>query len=336
MKVMAYTNAVNTVQGRHVQSKEEEFLSVAKKEQDAVTIGQEARALFDAQIQLQDAPEEIAQKIASMFKDGGKLNFVGSEEQLAIRTEQQARFDEAIEHNVLASIIPHIQTNDKLVNSLKGASQQVHDATYSTISKNFLVRNIGEMTEEQRQAMISLGLEKAQFIADNYLKGQQAKDYMEAMTTIAKFAVNGVKNDDGTVSYAIEKGPLVNAPDTYIHIDDLVKEVSPEKWQSVQAKLAVATEKQDEQAIAEAFKEYQQLAQSIYTNRSHLVQQKIKDYSDWQQNIKNTVLPKYFSQLDKTSLSHLIDDIKTTNTWLSNEFLAKDLKDFQRYLTRTQ
>jgi len=33
---------------------------------------------------------------------------------------------------------------------------------------------------------------------------------MEAMTTIAKFAVNGVKNDNGTVSYAIEKGPLVN------------------------------------------------------------------------------------------------------------------------------
>lgn len=41
---------------------------------------------------------------------------------------------------------------------------------------------------------------------------------MEAMTTIAKFAVNGVKNDNGTVSYAIEKGPLVNAPDDYIHI----------------------------------------------------------------------------------------------------------------------
>jgi len=39
---------------------------------------------------LQEAPEEIAQKIAFKFKGGGKLNYVESEEQLAIRAEQQA------------------------------------------------------------------------------------------------------------------------------------------------------------------------------------------------------------------------------------------------------
>lgn len=334
MKIASYTNTVNFLQTINTQSKGEGKPQALKNDQDAVTIGKEARSLFDSQIQLQEAPEEIAQKIASMFKDGGKLNYVESEEQLAIRAEQQARLDEEIEHNVLAIIIPHIQTNEKLVNSLKGASQQVLDATYSTISQNLLVHNVGNMTEEQRQAMISLGVEKAQFIADNYLEGKQAKDFMEAMTTIAKFAVNGMKNDNGTVSYAIEKGPLVHAPDDYIHIDDLVKEAYPEKWQSFKDKIVAATEKQDKDALMEAFKEYNQLVKSIYTNKPHLVQEKIKDYGNWQETIKNTEISKQFSQLDKTSLSNFMEDIKTTNTWLSNEFLAKDLKNFQRYLTR--
>ncbi|MEY9973111.1 DNA-directed RNA polymerase subunit F [Lysinibacillus sp. RC46] len=333
MKITSYTNTVNFLQSTNVKTKGGNSRTV-KKEQDAVTIGAEARKLFDNQIQLQDVPDEIAQKIASIFKDGGKLNFVESEEHQAIRAEQQARFDEAIEHNVLAIIIPHIQTNEKLVNSLNGASQQVLDATYSTISQNFLVHDVGNMTEEQRQAMISLGLEKAQYIADNYLTGQQAKDYMDAMTTIAKFAVNGVKNDDGKVVYAIEKGPLVHAPDDYIHIDDLVKEAFPEKWQSFKDKIVAATEKQDQDALLEAFKDYNQLVKSIYTNQSHLVQKKIENYNDWQETVKNTVISNHFSQLDKTSLSNFVEDIMTKNSWLSNEFLAKDLKNFQRYLTR--
>lgn len=149
MKIESYANPATVLHAVNTQAKEEKHMQVSKDKQDAVTIGEEARRLFGAQVQLQEAPEEIAQTIASMFKDGGKFKFVESEERLAIRAEQQVQFEDAIEHNVRAIIIPHIQTNDKLVNSLKGASQQVLDATYSTISQNFLVRNIGEMTEEQ-------------------------------------------------------------------------------------------------------------------------------------------------------------------------------------------
>ncbi|MFE3573061.1 hypothetical protein [Lysinibacillus sp. NPDC059133] len=157
---------------------------------------------------------------------------------------------------------------------------------------------------------------------------------MDAMTTIAKFAVNGVKNDNGKVVFAIEKGPLVHAPDDYIHIDDLVKEAFPEKWQSFKDKILAATEKQDKDALLEAFKDYNQLVKSIYSNQSHLVQKKVENYSDWQETIKNTVISNHFSRLDKTSLSNFVGDIMTKNSWLSDEFLAKDLKNFQRYLTR--
>ncbi|AVK84697.1 hypothetical protein C3943_14575 [Lysinibacillus sp. B2A1] len=71
MKIASYTNTVNFLQTINTSSKGDGNSQALKKDQDTVIIGKEARSLFDSQIQLQDAPEEIAQKIASMFKRMG-------------------------------------------------------------------------------------------------------------------------------------------------------------------------------------------------------------------------------------------------------------------------
>ncbi|MFJ7735726.1 hypothetical protein ACIQ2D_05215 [Lysinibacillus sp. NPDC097287] len=335
MRVTSHTNSVTLYQSMNVasQAKETNRSSITENE-DAVTIGQEARDLFGEQSQLREVSDEIAQKIASHFVNGGKLHYVESEEELAIRAEKQAEFEESIHHNVGTLIIPHIQTNSKLQDSLEGASQQVRDATFTTISKNFLLRDVGDMTEEQRQAMISLGLEKARYIADNYLEGQQAIDYMDAMTTIAKFAVNGVKNEDEKYTFAIEKGPLNSAPDDNVNMGDIIKEAYPEEWEANRAKRQAALESKDYDALIAAFKEYDNLAKNVYKNQPHLVQQKISNYAEWKKMIENTTIPNHFSNLDKTSLSNFIENIKTANTSLSNDFLANDLKQFQKFLTR--
>lgn len=335
MRVTLQTNSVTLNQSMNVASQEKGINgSSITENKDAVTIGQEARDLFDEQLQLKEVPEEIAQKIASTFENGGKLHYVESEEELAIRAKKQAEFDEAIHHNVGTLIIPHIQTNSKLQDSLEGASQQVRDATFTTISKNFLLRDVGDMTEEQRQAMISLGLEKARYIADNYLEGQQAKDYMDAMTTIAKFGVNGVKDESGKVTYAIEKGPLNSAPDDNVNMGDIIKEAYPDEWEANRAKRLAAIESKDYDALIAAFKEYDNLVKHVFTNQNHLVQDKISDYGEWKKMIENTTIPNHFSNLDKTSLSNFIENIKTANTALSNDFLTNDLKQFQKFLTR--
>ncbi|MFJ7953365.1 hypothetical protein ACIQZG_17815 [Lysinibacillus sp. NPDC096418] len=335
MRVTSHTNVVTLYQSMNVTShaKETNGSSITENN-DAVTIGQEARDLFGEQSQLKEVPEEMAQIIASLFTNGGKLDYVESEKELAIRAEKQAEFEASIHHKVGTLIIPHIQTNSKLQDSLEGASQQVRDATFTTISKNFLLRDVGDMTEEQRQAMISLGIEKAQYIADNYLNGQQARDYMEAMTTIAKFAVNGVKDENGKYSFAIEKGPLNSAPDDNVNMSEILKEAYPEEWEGNRAKRQAALESKDYDALIAAFKEYDDLLKNVFKNQQHLVQQKISNYSEWKKMIENTTVPNHFSNLDKTSLSNFIENIKTANTSLSNAFLEDDLKQFQNFLTR--
>ena len=50
---------------------------------------------------------------------------------------------------------------------------------YSTIRNNFLVKNASDMTEEERQANISLGMEKAAYAADNMIDGAYQDRFYE-------------------------------------------------------------------------------------------------------------------------------------------------------------
>lgn len=135
----------------------------------------------------------------------------------------------------------NIQANSKLQDSLEGQVKKYVMQPFRNLQKLFL-RDVGDMTEEQRQAMISLGLEKARYIADNYLEGQQAKDYMDAMTTIAKFALNGVKDENGKYTFDIEKGPLNGAADDQVNMGDILKEAYPDEWEANRAKRRAAIE----------------------------------------------------------------------------------------------
>ena len=60
------------------QVKETNGSSITENE-DAVIIGQEARDLFGEQSQFKEAPDEIVQKIKTLFASGGMSYYVESE-----------------------------------------------------------------------------------------------------------------------------------------------------------------------------------------------------------------------------------------------------------------
>ena len=82
---------------------------------------------------------------------------------------KQKLFEESggVKHRTPRMIIPHIQTNDALVNSLEGLEENLSDAVYRIISDDLLTIP-GFARLEARNEQIALGLGKAKYLAVNY------------------------------------------------------------------------------------------------------------------------------------------------------------------------
>ncbi|MCM1343708.1 MAG: hypothetical protein NC305_06550 [Lachnospiraceae bacterium] len=159
-----------------------------------------------------------------------------TEEYQAERARKQALMEESIVHleNTHRLVIPNIQTNKQLYDSLENAPEHIVKAANGIISNYLLPHDMSGMTEVQRRDAISFGLEEARFLAENYLDDGHAQDFMAAMETIAKYGVNGTVSEGGKVTYHIEKGPLAGAPDDYVNESDILKEKAPDLYQELQ------------------------------------------------------------------------------------------------------
>ena len=96
---------------------------------------------------------------------------------------------------------------DKAVASaLENCNKEEQGFVYDIIRQNFLVGNSGSMTEEERQANISLGMKKAEYAAQNFIPEESREAFLEAMESIAKLASAGKADSSGNMDYGVAKG----------------------------------------------------------------------------------------------------------------------------------
>lgn len=215
-------------------------------------------------------------------------------EQEADRAAKQKLLDESIVHleNTHRLIIPNIQTNQKLYNSLEDAPEQVVKAANGVIKNHLMPHDVSGMTEEQRKDRISFGLEEAKYLAENYLDEEHAADFLSAMDTIAKYGMNATVSEDGKAAYHIKKGPMVGMSDDYVD---------------------------------------QFLNSSPGTGGLSLYDRAAVDYQTWKKNIDDTELPAAFSNVKYTGLTSFFDSLKTQSS-LSDSWLAKEQERFTKWL----
>lgn len=91
--------------------------------------------------------------------------------------------------------------DNTIIDSLNGVSIETRQYVYDMINSDILINDASNISEDERQELISLGLSEAQFIADNYLSGDNAKDFMGAIKKMAGIAANGIREEDGTMDY---------------------------------------------------------------------------------------------------------------------------------------
>lgn len=203
--------------------------------EEALRVMQEISGQYGDNVIVQfsgDGLEALSQSVREQAKKG---DWYMTEKQQAERAEKQALLDEHIVQleNTHRLIIPNIQTNEKLYDSLENAPKEAEKAANGIIKNYLMPHDVSGLTEEQRKEQIAFGLEEAKYLAANYLDEQHAGDFMSAMETIARYGMNGVVSEDGRVTYRIEKGPMVGVSDDYVNGYDILKKKAPELYKEL-------------------------------------------------------------------------------------------------------
>lgn len=95
---------------------------------------------------------------------------------------------------------------DKAISSAtENCNKEEKGFVYDIIRQNFLIGNSNDMSEDERQANISLGIKKAQYAAENFIPESQRDNFLQAMNDIADLASSGKPNQQGQMDYGINK-----------------------------------------------------------------------------------------------------------------------------------
>lgn len=124
--------------------------------------------------------------------------------------------------------------DNKIVDALKNVDDDVRQYAYDIVRYDFLRYSKGDMSEDERQDLIALGLKEAEYISSNYLSGTDAEEFMTAMKKVAGIAAGGVEGKNGIMDYGLPQsrdkvhkdGHTIQTTDTV----GMMKEYSPETY----------------------------------------------------------------------------------------------------------
>ncbi len=284
-----------------------------------------------------DGLQALSQSLQSQIKKG---SLELTEEQKAEQARKQELMEQSIVHleNTHRRIIPNIQTNAKLYDSLENASEQVVKAANGIINRYLLPHDVSGMTEEQRRDAIAFGLEESRYLAENYLDKQHAADFLSAMETIARYGINGTVSEDGRVTYHIEKGPLVGAPDDYVSQSDILKAKAPDLYRELhELNQNIA---KGETGWGRKFIElHQRINQRLNGYSGTTVQGKrltyyeeaASEYQSWKKTVDGTKLPGTYSGVNYQSIDSFFDSLKLQGS-LGESWMAQARESFARWL----
>ncbi|ADO57658.1 hypothetical protein [Paenibacillus polymyxa] len=122
------------------------------------------------------------------------------------------------------------QINDALNRVLEDQPEEVSNAVYNMIQSNFIVD--GTVTDEkQRAVLLEMGVSQSKYIADRYMEGDKAKEFMKTMNQIAGIALTRTMDSEtGDISYTTPADRPIGAPEDYVKLSEVMKQVDPQKY----------------------------------------------------------------------------------------------------------
>ncbi|MCM1124298.1 MAG: hypothetical protein NC416_17085 [Eubacterium sp.] len=264
----------------------------------------------------------------------GYLDGPLSDEEAAAKAAKQAEFDGTVVQleNTHRIVIANVQTNDKLYNSLAGADEEVVKAANGIIKNYFLPNQVSGMSEDERKAMIAFGMEEAKYLAENYLDQEHSGAFLSAMETIAKYGMNGVVSENGTVTYSIEKG--LNAAETVSDMD-ILKAKAPDLYNEInELNQRIINHKPGEKFGAkflELYKRAEKVLEGTNAKGETNREAAVKEYKKWEEETAKTELPQIFKNIKYTSIPSFFESLQNQSQ-LSNDWLNSSMARFMKWL----
>lgn len=227
--------------------------------------------------------------------------------------------------------IGNIRTDLKLQESLAGMDKSIVKSAFSISETDLLPHDIGNMTEQQRQDLISFGMEKARYLAEKM--GDKGALFLEAMEEVAKYGMSGKADSSGKVTYDIQWGPPPGWPDDHVSTSELMQEISPEKWKTYQEMCRRAKETEGRGMNMEIYWFFRDWEKWVYQNRRKEVNEIKSRYTEWQKELSKITVKK-FDNVDRTDTDSLLNSVIGQNTALDSDFLQKNMDRFVAVLNK--
>lgn len=148
-------------------------------------------------------------------------------EEVAAKEARDAAFQNEIKHydksaNYLPAYSGMYGADKAIAAAVENCSKEEQAFVYDVIRQNFLLGNSSSMTEEERQANISLGMKKVEYAAENFISKDSRKSFFDAMESVAKLASSGKSDSNGNMDYGVKKGNYLGHGNNLVYTTDAV------------------------------------------------------------------------------------------------------------------
>lgn len=230
---------------------------------------------------------------------------------------KNAAFQQEIVHlDRSASHLPEysgIYEADKTIaTAVENCSKEEQGFVYNIIRQNFLVSNTSSMTEEERQANISLGMKKAEYAAEHFIPAEQKESFLDAMESVAKLASAGKSDEDGNMDYGVNKKSYLGQGSNLVYTDDpldIMKKMDSSAYAEYQK---IKADSSNENSALDALKYMTKWYAGAIKKNPNMVDEYYKKSDNYmEESVKNQKIDTTFSEIDIRSKNAFLESLRT-------------------------
>lgn len=274
----------------------------------------------------------------SQKKDDAATLEISAKGQKAIQLKNKKDIEQDIVHiNKSAGYLPAYSGMcdvDRTISSaLENCSKDEQEFVYDTIRQNFLIGNSSSMSEDERQANISLGMKKAEYAANNFVSEDDRSSFLEAMESIAKLASAGKADASGNMDYGVKKGNYLGHGSNLVYTTDgldMMRTMDSSAYEEYQR---ISRESSNSDRQLNTLKYLTNWYADAVTKNPHMVDNYEAQSDKYiEENVKNQKIDSTFKDLKTESKSAFLESLKAFQiqnpNFLSNIITTELAKKF--------